>query len=416
MKTNNNIPAYRFQGYTDAWELRKLGEVIDNLKGGVSITPNDYIENGYRTIPKGAVNDTGIADLSSCKNVSVDFFEKNYFSKTSTGELITSLRDLVPSAPNLGRIVRIVGQFEEFIMPQGVYSLKTSENLWEDFLIAYSNCYIYRNVIQSEKNGSTQVHIRNGEFLNIKIQLPSLPEQEAIGTFFSTLGQHITLHQRKLDMLKEQKKTYLKLLFPAKGQTKPALRFQGFEDDWEVKRISDIGDIVTGNTPSTSNEDYYSNEGMMWVTPTDIDGLIITDTNKKLSPEGEKVSRIVPANSILVTCIASIGKNTLLLEAGSFNQQINAVVPNQSLYHSYFLLTQSYFWSESMKRIAPAATMQIINKNEFSNITVPLPTLPEQKAIGTFFQTLDQEITQVEDKLASLKEMKKTLLRKLFVS
>ncbi|WP_422803355.1 restriction endonuclease subunit S [Streptococcus sp. FT1-106] len=393
-----------------------MGEVIDNLKGGVSITPNDYIENGYRTIPKGAVNDTGIADLSSCKNVSVDFFEKNYFSKTSTGELITSLRDLVPSAPNLGRIVRIVGQFEEFIMPQGVYSLKTSENLWEDFLIAYSNCYIYRNVIQSEKNGSTQVHIRNGEFLNIKIQLPSLPEQEAIGTFFSTLGQHITLHQRKLDMLKEQKKTYLKLLFPAKGQTKPALRFQGFEDDWEVKRISDIGDIVTGNTPSTSNEDYYSNEGMMWVTPTDIDGLIITDTNKKLSPEGEKVSRIVPANSILVTCIASIGKNTLLLEAGSFNQQINAVVPNQSLYHSYFLLTQSYFWSESMKRIAPAATMQIINKNEFSNITVPLPTLPEQKAIGTFFQTLDQEITQVEDKLASLKEMKKTLLRKLFVS
>ncbi|HFI0151803.1 TPA: restriction endonuclease subunit S [Streptococcus suis] len=181
----------------DAWELRKLGELIDNLKGGVSITPNDYIENGYRTIPKGAVNDTGIADLSSCKNVSVDFFEKNYFSKTITGELITSLRDLVPSAPNLGRIVRIVGQFEEFIMPQGVYSLKTGENLLEDFLIAYSNCYIYRNVIQSEKNGSTQVHIRNGEFLNIKIQLPTLPEQKAIGTFFSTLDQQITLHQRK---------------------------------------------------------------------------------------------------------------------------------------------------------------------------------------------------------------------------
>ncbi|HFU3956057.1 TPA: restriction endonuclease subunit S, partial [Streptococcus suis] len=192
--------------------------------------------------------------------------------------------------------------------------------------------------------------------ININQQL----KYNHVGTFFSTLDQHITLHQRKLDTLKEQKKTYLKLLFPAKGQTKPALRFQGFEDDWEVKRISDIGDIVTGNTPSTSNEDYYSNEGMMWVTPTDIDGLIITDTNKKLSPEGEKVSRIVPANSILVTCIASIGKNTLLLEAGSFNQQINAVVPNQSLYHSYFLLTQSYFWSESMKRIAPAATMQII--------------------------------------------------------
>ena len=263
--------------------------------------------------------------------------------------------------------------------------------------------------------GTSIKGITKNELLIKEIPIPSLPEQEAIGTFFSTLDRQITLHQRKLDTLKEQKKTYLKLLFPSKGQTKPALRFQGFEDDWEVKRISDIGDIVTGNTPSTSNEDYYSKEGMMWVTPTDIDGLIITDTNKKLSPEGEKVSRIVPANSILVTCIASIGKNTLLFEAGSFNQQINAVVPNQSFYHPYFLLTQSYFWSESMKRIAPAATMQIINKSEFSNITVPLPSLPEQEAIGTFFQTLDQEISQVEDKLASLKELKKTLLRKLFV-
>ena len=190
-----------------------MGEVIEKLKGGVSIAPNDYIEDGHRTIPKGAVNDTGVADMSACKNVSVDFFEKNYFSKTSTGELITSLRDLVPSAPNLGRIVRIVGQFEEFIMPQGVYSLKITDNLLEDFLIAYSNNYIYRSVIQSEKNGSTQVHIRNGEFLNIKIQVPSLPEQEAIGNFFSTLDRQITLHQRKLEKLKNLKKALLNELF-----------------------------------------------------------------------------------------------------------------------------------------------------------------------------------------------------------
>jgi type I restriction enzyme S subunit len=207
------VPKRRFPGFTDAWEQRKLGEVIEKLKGGVSIAPNDYIEDGYRTIPKGAVNDTGVADMSACKNVSVDFFEKNYFSKTSTGELITSLRDLVPSAPNLGRIVRIVGQFEEFIMPQGVYSLKITDNLLEDFLIAYSNNYIYRSVIQSEKNGSTQVHIRNGEFLNIKIQVPSLPEQEAIGNFFSTLDRHITLHQRKLEKLKNLKKALLNDLF-----------------------------------------------------------------------------------------------------------------------------------------------------------------------------------------------------------
>ncbi|HEP1819636.1 TPA: restriction endonuclease subunit S, partial [Streptococcus suis] len=332
MKTNNNIPAYRFQGYTDAWELWKLGEVVEVCSG------RDYKHLGVGSIP---VYGTGGYMLSVSEALS-----KN-------NDAIGIGRKGTIDSPYILRAPFWTVDTLFYCIPNDGFTLE----------FAYS---IFQNINWKSMDESTGVpSLSKNGINNVKVLTPKIKEQSAIGTFFSTLDRHITLHQRKLDTLKEQKKTYLKLLFPAKGQTKPALRFQGFEDDWEVKRISDIGDIVTGNTPSTSNEDYYSNNGMMWVTPTDIDGLIITDTNKKLSPDGEKVSRIVPANSILVTCIASIGKNTLLLEAGSFNQQINAVVPNQSLYHSYFLLTQSYFWSESMKRIAPAATMQIINKNEF---------------------------------------------------
>ncbi|CYU96339.1 type IC specificity subunit [Streptococcus suis] len=399
MKTNNNIPAYRFQGYTDAWELRKLGEV-----GTVAMCRRIFKEqtSEHGEIPFYKIGTFGgTPDAFIARELFEEFKDK--YSYPNIGDI------LISASGSIGRTVEFLGE-DEYFQDSNIVWLKHDGKINNIFLKQF-----YSIVKWSGIEGSTIKRLYNENILNTEISLPTLPEQKAIGSFFSTLDRQITLHQRKLDTLKQQKKTYLKLLFPAKGQTKPALRFQGFEDDWEIKRISDIGDIVTGNTPSTSNEDYYSKEGMMWVTPTDIDGLIITDTNKKLSPEGEKVSRIVPANSILVTCIASIGKNTLLLEAGSFNQQINAVVPNQSLYYPYFLLTQSYFWSESMKRIAPAATMQIINKNEFSNITVPLPSVPEQEAIGTFFQTLDQEITQVEVKLASLKEMKKTLLRKLFV-
>ena len=394
MKTNNNIPAYRFQGYTDAWELRKFGEVVyrSNLISSSKDLPRLEFED---------IN-SGLGTLN--KDISQKLDDRKGLEFNVGDVLFGKLRPYLKN-----------WWYAEFkgIALGDFWNLKS--DLWHS---CFLYTYIQSNSFQLVANDTSGTKMPRSDWNLVAesiAKFPTLAEQEAIGSFFSTLDQHITLHQRKLDTLKEQKKTYLKLLFPAKGQTKPALRFQGFEDDWEVKRISDIGDIVTGNTPSTSNEDYYSKEGMMWVTPTDIDGLIITDTNKKLSPEGEKVSRIVPANSILVTCIASIGKNTLLFEAGSFNQQINAVVPNQSFYHPYFLLTQSYFWSESMKRIAPAATMQIINKSEFSNITVPLPSLPEQEAIGTFFQTLDQEISQVEDKLASLKELKKTLLRKLFV-
>ena len=405
MKTNNNIPAYRFQGYTDAWELRKLGELAEIVRGA-SPRPiqdpkwfDEQSEIGWLRISDVTEQDGRIYHLeqkiSKLGQQKTRVLVEPHLLLSIAATVGKPVVNYVKTGVHDGFLIFLEPRFEQEFMFQWLEMFRSS---WSKY-----------------GQPGSQVNLNSDLVKKQELSIPTLPEQEAIGTFFSTLDQHITLHQRKLDTLKEQKKTYLKLLFPAKGQTKPALRFQGFEDDWEVKRISDIGDIVTGNTPSTSNEDYYSKEGMMWVTPTDIDGLIITDTNKKLSPEGEKVSRIVPANSILVTCIASIGKNTLLFEAGSFNQQINAVVPNQSFYHPYFLLTQSYFWSESMKRIAPAATMQIINKSEFSNITVPLPSLPEQEAIGTFFQTLDQEIAQVEAKLASLKEMKKTLLRKLFV-
>ncbi|HFU4116213.1 TPA: restriction endonuclease subunit S [Streptococcus suis] len=412
---DRNIPKRRFKEFEneDAWELRKLGELIDNLKGGVSITPNDYIENGYRTIPKGAVNDTGIADLSSCKNVSVDFFEKNYFSKTITGELITSLRDLVPSAPNLGRIVRIVGQFEEFIMPQGVYSLKTSENLLEDFLIAYSNCYIYRNVIQSEKNGSTQVHIRNGEFLNIKIQLPSLPEQKAIGTFFSTLDCQITLHQRKLDKLKHVKQAYLSEMFPAEGERVPKRRFPGFTDDWELRKLGEVADVFDG----THQTPRYTNQGVMFLSVEDINTL---ESEKYISSEDfEKEFKIFPEfNDVLMTRIGDIGTSNIVKTNDKIAYYVSLALIKPKKLESHFLnsiIQSKDFQNELWKRTLHIAFPKKINKGEISEVNLKFPTLPEQKAIGTFFSTLDQQITLHQRKLEKLKNLKKALLNELFV-
>ena len=91
---------------------------------------------------------------------------------------------------------------------------------------------------------------------------------------------------------------------------------------------------MTGSTPSTSKSEYYAEDGIPWVTPTDINSLIISETSRKLSEEGIKVGRVVPANTILCTCIASIGKNALLTVKGSFNQQINSLTPNRAMISS----------------------------------------------------------------------------------
>lgn len=178
---------------------------------------------------------------------------------------------------------------------------------------------------------------------------------------------------------------------------KPKVRFKGYEDAWEQRKLSDLGEIMTGSTPSTSKEEYYSVDGIPWVTPTDINTQIISDTPRKLSEEGAKVGRVVPANTILCTCIASIGKNALLTVEGSFNQQINSLTPYTEN-NAYFLLTESEIWSDKMKKMAASGTMQIVNKTEFSELITMVPKTDEQKKIGDYFRTLDNLITLHQQK------------------
>lgn len=196
---------------------------------------------------------------------------------------------------------------------------------------------------------------------------------------------------------------------------KPAIRFAGFTEAWEQRKLGELGEIITGSTPSTQVQAYYSDDGIPWVTPTDISENITFNTAKRLSEEGQKVARVVPQNTVLVTSIASIGKNTMLGTTGSFNQQINGLVPNEKENFPYFLLSESALWSEKMKSSAAAGTMQIINKTEFSELKTFVPSLKEQTKIGTFFRNLDNLIALHQRKLEKLQNFKKACLEKMFV-
>lgn len=194
----------------------------------------------------------------------------------------------------------------------------------------------------------------------------------------------------------------------------PAIRFKGFTDTWEQRKLGELGTITTGSTPSTSIPDYYSDDGIVWVTPTDICENITFESARKLSDLGQQVGRVVPKNTILVTCIASIGKNTMLGNTGSFNQQINGLTPNENECDPYFLLTESALWSAKMKSSAAAGTMQIVNRTEFSELKTWLPSLIEQQAISDFFRQLDNLITLHQRKYDKLTNVKKSMLEKMF--
>ncbi|HEM5128012.1 TPA: restriction endonuclease subunit S, partial [Streptococcus suis] len=243
MKINNNIPAYRFQGYTDAWELRKLGEVME-VTSVKRIHQSDWTDFGVRFLRA-----RDIVAESKNESVSEPLFisQKKYDEYTAISGKVTKGDLLVTGVGTIG-IPMLIEKNEPIYFKDGNIIWFKNENHIDGQFFYYSfiGKKIQSFIKESAGIGTVGTFtINTGK--NTPIDLPVLKkEQEAIGTFFSTLDRHITLHQRKLDTLKEQKKTYLKLLFPAKGQTKPALRFQGFEDDWKEVKLGELCDIRTG--------------------------------------------------------------------------------------------------------------------------------------------------------------------------
>ena len=403
MAENKNIPEIRFAGFTDPWEQRKFSDITfpsgeknrDNLPyESYSITnESGFVPQDEKFENGGTMRD---ADKRMYYIVSPQSFAYNP-ARINVGSI---------GYQNTPKNVIVSSLYEVF---------KTTDDVDDRFLWHWFKSDDFQKLIVQLQEGGVRLYFYYDKLCMGSIALPSLAEQRQIGTYLDKLDNLITLHQRKYDRLKNVKKSMLEKMFPRDGANVPEIRFAGFTDAWEQRKLADIGEVVTGSTPSTQHPEYYSEDGIPWVTPTDITENVISDTPRKLSSLGARVGRVVPAETILVTCIASIGKNTMLANTGSFNQQINGLVPNKKEYDPYFLLTESYHWSAKMKREAAAGTMQIVNKNEFSAIETTVPKLPEQKAIGDYFKKLDNLITLHQRKYEKLKQIKKSMLEKMFV-
>lgn len=251
------------------------------------------------------------------------------------------------------------------------------------------------------------------DFSTFKINISSLNEQQKIGEFFSKLDQQIELEEQKLSLLEEQKKGYMQKIFSQE------LRFKdesGNEyPEWEDKLISDIGKVVTGNTPSKKDNDYWNSNQYVWVTPTDISNKKnIYTSGYQLSQKGFSKARQLPKNTLLITCIASIGKNAILRIEGSCNQQINAVIPNDN-YDVDYLYYAFEDVSKLMKSIAGKTATQIVNKAVFEKLLLNVPIYEEQQKISGFLNKVDILIDKQTQKIDELKLRKQGFLQKMFV-
>ena len=413
-------PEIRFAGFNDAWEQRKLGEVLTSLQNNTLSRADLSSEQGIAKnvhygdilVKFGEVIDVKTESLPLIADEAVIAKYKSSFLQNGDVIVADTAED-----ETVGKCTEIAGLGDEIVI-SGLHTIpyRPVRKFASGYLGYYMNSVSFHNQLLPLMQGIKVTSISKTALQNTDIIYPkSATEQEAIGKYFCQLDNLITLHQRKYDKLTKVKKSMLEKMFPKNGANVPEIRFKGFSDAWEQRKLGELGTITTGSTPSTSIPDYYSDDGIVWVTPTDICENITFESARKLSDLGQQVGRVVPKNTILVTCIASIGKNTMLGNTGSFNQQINGLTPNENECDPYFLLTESALWSAKMKSSAAAGTMQIVNRTEFSELKTWLPSLIEQQAISDFFRQLDNLITLHQRELEKLKNIKKACLEKMFV-
>ncbi len=240
-------------------------------------------------------------------------------------------------------------------------------------------------------------------------------EQQKIADCLSSLDDLIEATNRKIEVLKEHKKGLMQRLFPKEGKNVPELRFPEFQETkgWAKKQIIDLGEVITGNTPS-KKEGKYWNGDFAWITAQDFKGKYINDSILKLTRFGKNKARVIPQNSVLVTCIASIGLNAINKIECSTNQQINTICCNRKYHYEYvyYLITYNV---KRLKQLAGQTAVPIITKKNFEEFEVyTVENYDEQQKIADCLSSLDELIEATSQKVEILKEHKKGLMQQLF--
>jgi len=408
MQDNEKKPALRFKGFTDPWEQRKISELAEKTYGGgTPTTSNEAFWNG--NIPW-----IQSSDIVDGKLIGVE--PRKYITQTG---LNSSATQLVPK--NSIAIITRVGVGKLAYMP---FSYSTSQDFLslsklntEPFFTVYA-CY---KKLQSELNtvqGTSIKGITKDELLAKTISVPVYSEQKQIGSFFAQLDTLITLHQRKYEKLVNIKKSMLDKMFPPNGASVPEIRFKGFTDPWEQRKLGEIAKEVVRNDPA-------SDAPIMMITAGN--GFIEQSDRYAFNNAGESLKKY-----ILLECgelAYNHGASKLRPYGSCFALTTVEKARIPFVYHCFsveksnpeFLsieLNGANVENQLRKIVSSGARMDgLLNiaYSEYTEVTVQLPKKEEQDWIAKFFKQLDTLITLHQRKLEKLQNIKKSCLEKMFV-
>ncbi|MDB1207760.1 restriction endonuclease subunit S [Bifidobacterium bifidum] len=389
MTEQAKVPSIRFAGFTDPWEQRKLGEVAP-LQRGFDLPVNQMTPGPYPVVmsngiggwhSKYMVKGPGVVTGRSGTIGSLHYIEQNFWPH-NTSLWVTSFN----------------GNEPRFIY------------------------WLYASIgLERFGSGSGVPTLNRNDVHDLRVGFPcDVAEQRRIGTFFSRLDSLITLHQRKYDKLVVFKKSMLEKMFPKDGESVPEIRFAGFTDPWEQRKLGDVATFGGGHTPSMADPDNYEDGYVLWVTSQDVKSNYLDRTTTQITEKGAKELTLYPAGSLVMVTRSGILRHTLpvaeLRKPSTVNQDIRVILPQGECCGEWLL---QFFISHNKELLLEfgktGTTVESVDFGKIKDMLLYMPSTVEQQQIGDYFAKLDNLITLHQRKLELLRNIKKSLLDKMFV-
>jgi len=395
------------------WEVVRLGEILLLLRNGLTKIQNKE-KTGYpitriETISAEKVNPEKVGFV---ENITKEEIE-NY--KVIKGDILFSH---INSLKHIGKTAIYEGVPDTLLHGMNLLILRPDTTKTITNYLFYRLKYmrvkgIFKNI---SKKAVNQASINQTELSKVKLPLPPLHEQKEIAQILGTVNEAIEKVDRAIGKTKRLKKGLMQELL-TKG-----IGHKEFKDtkigripkEWEVVGLGEIGNIITGKTPSTFNKEYW-NGNMPFITPGDIkNSKYVYTTEKYVSPKGaNQVGGVLPKDAILTVCIGStIGKTALTHTNSITNQQINALICKNSV-DSHYIYYSVSLKTSLLKSYSGISAVPIIKKSLFEKINLPLPSVTEQKKIAKILSSVDKRLELLRERKKKFEKVKRGLMNDL---
>ncbi|MBM6772077.1 restriction endonuclease subunit S [Ligilactobacillus agilis] len=428
-KEKIGIPKLRFPGFTGAWEQRKLVSLFSKFTDGDWIESKDQANTGIRLIQTGNIGITEfINKFGNEKWISEETFKKLNCEEIFPGDIIISrLPDPAGRACILPKLdTRMITAVDCTIA-------RTSRETSAEFIVQYLSTQTYFKYVQSCLAGGTRQRISRKNLANFNVSIPTeINEQKQIGFFFKQLDTLIALHQRKLEHLKQQKNGLLQKMFPKNGESVPDVRFPGFTDPWEQRKLGEVFSILKNNTLSRANlsdehgaaQDIHYGDILTKFNETlDISTTVVPYIQNEEVIEKTKATLLKNGDIVLADTAEdeTAGKCTEIV--GLVNQKVFAGLhtipfrPNQSFSKGFLgFYMNSIAFRDQLKSLMQGIKVLSISKKALKETVISFPhDLREQEKIGQHLSNIDTLIALYQRKLEHLELLKKGLLQQMFV-